>query len=71
MMFKEFLIWAFWVQNVGPGWVKNGKKGFFHTSDLSVNLVLPKNKVLNIPVIVSKQTKQENAMRCNIPNDLL
>ena len=29
MLFKELLIWAFWGQNVGPGWVKNGKKKFF------------------------------------------
>ena len=29
MLFKEFLIQAFWDQNVGPGWVKNGKKSFF------------------------------------------
>ena len=29
MLFKEFLIWALWGQNVGPGWVKNGKKKFF------------------------------------------
>ena len=47
MILKEFLIWDFWVQNVGPGWVKNDKNGFFHTSHLSVNLVLLKNKVLN------------------------
>ena len=47
MMFKEFLIWAFYGQNVGPGWLKIGKKGFFHTSHLSANPVLPKNKILN------------------------
>ena len=29
-------------QNVGPGWVKNGKKGYFHTS----HLILPKKEVL-------------------------
>ena len=45
MLFKKFLIWAFQVQNVGPGWVKNGKKKvFFHTSHLSANPVLPKNE---------------------------
>ena len=30
MLFNKFLIWIFWGQNVGPGWVKNGKKGSFH-----------------------------------------
>ena len=29
ILFKEFLIWVFWDQNVDPGWVKNGKKSFF------------------------------------------
>ena len=47
MLFKEFFIWALWAQNVGPGWVKNGKKGCFHTSHLTTNAVFPKNKVLN------------------------
>ena len=47
MLLKELNIWAFWVQNVGPGWVKNGKKGCFHTSHLTINPVSPKNKVLN------------------------
>ena len=47
MLFKEFLIWVFWGQNVGPGWVKNGKKGFFYTSYLSANSVLSKTEVLN------------------------
>ena len=47
MLFKELLIWAFWGQYVGPGSVKNGRKGVFHTSHLSTNPVLPKNKVLN------------------------
>ena len=32
MLFKKFLIWTFQGQNVGAGWVKNGKKGFLHTS---------------------------------------
>ena len=32
--FKEFLIWAFWSQNVGPGWVKNDKKVLFITATL-------------------------------------
>ena len=50
MLFKEFFIWAFWGQNLGPGWVKNGKKIFFHTSHLSTNPVLPKNEVLTVTV---------------------
>ena len=37
MLFKELLIWVFWGQNVGPGWVKNGKKGCFNTSHLTSN----------------------------------
>ena len=47
MLFKEFLTWAFWDQNVGLSRVKNVKKVFFHTSHLSVNPVLPKDEVLN------------------------
>ena len=46
MLFKEFLIWAFSGQNVGPSWLKNSKKGCFHASHLSANPVLPKNEVL-------------------------
>ena len=44
---KEFLIYAFLGQNVGPVWVKNDKKGYFHTSHFTPNPVFPKNKVLN------------------------
>ena len=29
MLFKEFLAYAFWDQNVGPGWIKNDKKMLF------------------------------------------
>ena len=47
MLFKEILIWAFWSQNMRLGWVKNGKKGCFHTSHPTTNPVLPENKVLN------------------------
>ena len=48
ILFKEYLILAFWGQNVGPGWVKNnGKKGCFHTSHFTINPVFPTNKVLN------------------------
>ena len=47
MLLKELFMWAFWGQNVGPGWVKNGKKGCFHTSHLTTNSGFPKNKVLN------------------------
>ena len=45
MLFKEFLVWAFWVQNLVPGWVKNGKKSFFFIP--VTFLPMPKNKVLN------------------------
>ena len=57
MLFKESLIWALWGQNVGPGWVKNGKKGCFHTNLLTTNPIFPKNKVLNsqsLPNTLSK-----------------
>ena len=47
MLFKESLIWALWGQNVGPGWVKNGKKGCFHTSHLNTNPVFSIKQVLN------------------------
>ena len=53
MLLKEFLIWTFWSQNVGPGWVKNDNKGFFHTSHLSANSMLHKNKVLNIHSVLT------------------
>ena len=35
-----------WDQNVGPGWVKNGKKGYIHTSHLTPNPVFLKKEVL-------------------------
>ena len=47
MLFKKFLTWAFWNQDMGPGWVKNRQKGCFHTSHLTINPAFPKNKVLN------------------------
>ena len=28
MLFKEFVIWAFWGQNVGAGWFNNGIRLF-------------------------------------------
>ena len=37
-MFKQFHIWTFGGQNVGPFWVKSGKKRY-----LTTNPVLPKN----------------------------
>ena len=47
MLLNEFLIWTWWDQNVGPGWVKNRKNGGFHTSHLPINPVFPKTKVCN------------------------
>ena len=47
MLLKAFLIWAFWGQDVGPGWVANGKKGCFHMSHFNKNPIFAKNKVLN------------------------
>ena len=46
ILFKESFIWAFWVQYVVRGWVKNGK-GCFYTCHLTTNPVFSKNKVLN------------------------
>ena len=40
--------WAIWGQDVGPGWVKNGKKGCCHTYHLTIKPIFPKNKVLKI-----------------------
>ena len=52
-LLKELFIWDFRDQNVGPGLVKNGKNGCFHTSHLiTTNPVFPKTKFL-ITVTVS------------------
>ena len=51
MLFKEVLIWAFWCKNVAHVGSKMTKKGFFHTSHLSANPVLPKNEVLNSHIV--------------------
>ena len=51
MLFEEFFIWVIWDQNVGPGWFKNGKKGYFHTSHLTTNPAFPKNKVPNTHIV--------------------
>ena len=40
---------------MGPGWVKNGREGYFHTSHSTPNQVFPKNKVLSS----SPDTKEE------------
>ena len=56
MLFKEFLIWAYWGQNVGPGWVKNDKKGCFHTGTLLPIQFYLKTKFSK--AIVSYHTKQ-------------
>ena len=50
MLFEEFLTWAFWVQDVGPGLVKNDKKGCFHTTHHTINRVFPKHKDLTATV---------------------
>ena len=34
MYVKEPFIWAFWDQNVGPGWVKNDEKIVFKPATL-------------------------------------
>ena len=53
MLFKEFLIWAFWGQNVAHVGSKMAKKDFFHTSHLSANPILPKNEVLNSHIVLA------------------
>ena len=60
MLFKEFLIWAFWGQTVGPIWVKNCKIDYFHTSHVTTTTQFfsPKNKVLNSHSLLTKQTKR-------------
>ena len=46
MLLKEFLIWAFWDQNVSPGCINNGKNNCFHTSHLTANQYSLKTKSL-------------------------
>ena len=57
MLLKELFIWAFWGQNMGSDWIKNGRKGCFQTSQLTSNPVFIKSKVLNSqsPNILSKR----------------
>ena len=58
MLLKELFIWAFRGQNVGPGWVKNGKKGCFRTSHLLPTQFSLKTKFLAAIVYLdTKQTK--------------
>ena len=47
MVFKEFHICTFMGQNLGPVWVKNGKKSYFQASTLTPKTVFPEKKVLN------------------------
>ena len=39
-------------QNVGPGSVKNDKKGYFHTSHFTCNPVVPKKEVLKSHILL-------------------
>ena len=43
-----------------PGWVRNGKKGYIHTSHHTPNTVFPKNEILNSqsPNTLSKPKEQ-------------
>ena len=43
ILFKKFFLGP----KCGPGWVKNGNKGYFHASHLTPNPAFPKSKVLN------------------------
>ena len=65
-MFKEFDILTFCGQNVGPGLVKNGKKGYFNTSPLTPNPVLLKNEFLN-----SSPDTKENIFSVSLLNSVL
>ena len=60
MLIEEFVIWAFWGQNVGPGLVKNGKKGCFHSSHLSTSPVL--NKDLNSHGLLNTLSKLKDEL---------
>ena len=46
ILLKEFHLLACLGPNVGPCWVKNSEKGYFHNSYLTPNPVLPKREVL-------------------------
>ena len=59
MLFKKFLTWAFWGQDVEPGWIEIGKKGCFHTNHLTINPVFSKNKVLKATVLYHSKLKDE------------
>ena len=50
MLFKESLIWTLWGQNVGPGWVKNGKKVVFTPATLLPTQFSLKAKFLTVTV---------------------
>ena len=50
MLFKEFLIWALWGQNMGPDWVKNGKKVVFTPATLLATQFSLKTKFLTVIV---------------------
>ena len=43
---RNYILEPFSGQNVGPDWVKNDKKRYFHTSYLTPNPVFPKKEVL-------------------------
>ena len=54
---RNCILGPFWGQNMGPARsVKNGKKGYFHTSHRTPNPAFPKKKFLR--AIVSYHTKQ-------------
>ena len=50
---------------MGPGWVRNGKKGYIHTSHHTPNTVFPKNEILNSqsPNTLSKPKEQLTGLR--------
>ena len=57
------IFWPLWGQNVGPCWVKNGKKGYFDTSHLTPNPVFPKTEVLKRhSLLAHKANKKINSL---------
>ena len=47
ILFNGFHIWTFCSHNVGPAWVKNGKKGYFRARHFIPNPIFSKSKVFN------------------------
>ena len=64
MLFKEFLTWTFWGQDIGPGWIKNCRNGCFHTSHLTINPVFPKTKSSTVNSLLYAYLYRSKAADC-------